>query len=151
MDENGKATMVSISEKLPTQRFALARSVVQFPEEVINKLKEQGMRTQKGSIFQVATIAGIMAAKQTASLIPLCHPLGMDKCDIDISVVENEVIIICSANIFAKTGVEMEALVGATVASLTVYDMCKSLSHDIVIKETRLLQKTGGKNDYNSK
>jgi cyclic pyranopterin phosphate synthase len=90
-----------------------------------------------------------MAAKKTGELIPLCHPLGLENCKIDIRLNEqNEVVIDCAASITAKTGVEMEALVGASIAALTVYDMCKALSHDIVIKETRLIEKKGGKNDF---
>jgi len=106
-------------------------------------------RQKKGSVFQIAIIAGIMAAKKTGELIPLCHPLGLDNCMVHISINEkNEVVIDCTASITAKTGVEMEALVGASVAALTVYDMCKAMSHDIIIKETMLLSKTGGKRDF---
>ena len=90
-----------------------------------------------------------MAAKKTGELIPLCHPLGLDNCDINISVNEdNEIVIDCTATVTAKTGVEMEALVGASMAALTIYDMCKAMSHDIVIKETKLMAKTGGKRDF---
>jgi cyclic pyranopterin phosphate synthase len=106
-------------------------------------------KQKKGSVFQIAIIAGIMAAKKTGDLIPLCHPLGLDNCDINISLNdENEVVIDCTASITAKTGIEMEALVGASIAALTIYDMCKALSHDIIIKETKLIQKTGGKRDF---
>src|SRR5207245_629758 len=94
-------------------------------------------------------IAGIMAAKKTGDLIPLCHPLGLDNCKIAIHLNEKkEVVIDCTATITAKTGVEMEALVGASIAALTIYDMCKALSHDIVIRETKLMEKTGGKRDF---
>ena len=89
-----------------------------------------------------------MAAKKTGELIPLCHPLALENCNIHISLDNGEVIIDCTASITAKTGVEMEALVGASLAALTIYDMCKALSHDIVIKETRLIKKTGGKHDF---
>ncbi|MGZ3777962.1 MAG: cyclic pyranopterin monophosphate synthase MoaC [Mucilaginibacter sp.] len=90
-----------------------------------------------------------MAAKKTGDLIPLCHPLGLDNCAINIRVNDqNEVVIDCTATITAKTGVEMEALVGASIAALTIYDMCKALSQDIVIKETKLMEKTGGKRDF---
>jgi cyclic pyranopterin phosphate synthase len=107
------------------------------------------LQTKKGSVFQTAIIAGIMAAKKTGDLIPLCHPLGMDNCHITIELSElNEVIIECTASITAKTGIEMEALVGASIAALTVYDMCKAMSHNIVIKETKLISKTGGKRDF---
>ena len=105
--------------------------------------------TKKGPVFQTAILAGIMGAKKTGELIPLCHPLGMDNCQIDIHINEQrEVVIDCTASITAKTGIEMEALTGATVAALTIYDMCKAFSHNIIIKETKLMEKTGGKRDF---
>lgn len=141
--------MVNVGEKTATKRSATARSVVVLPAEILAQMNEGKLQTKKGSVFQVAIIAGIMAAKKTGELIPLCHPLGLDNCDIQISMNEQqEVVIDCTANITAKTGVEMEALVGASMAALTVYDMCKAMSHDIVIKETKLMAKTGGKRDF---
>lgn len=141
--------MVDVSEKKISKRTATATSIVCIPVEVLEKLNNDEMQTKKGSVFQTAIIAGIMAAKKTGELIPLCHPLGLQNCTINIYINrQNEVVIDCTASIEAKTGVEMEALVGASVAALTVYDMCKSLSHDIVIKETKLIQKTGGKRDF---
>ena len=149
INDKGKATIVDVSEKNISRRTAIARSVVVLPDEVLAKLNSGDIQTKKGSVFQTAIIAGIMAAKKTGELIPLCHPLGLENCKIDIRLNEqNEVVIDCAASITAKTGVEMEALVGASIAALTVYDMCKALSHDIVIKETRLIEKTGGKNDF---
>lgn len=149
LDEQGVVTMVNVSHKEVTARMATARSIVHLPEEVIDKLVSHAFQTNKGSVFQTAIIAGIMAAKKTGELIPLCHPLGLENCNIKIQLNEaKEVVIECTATITAKTGVEMEALVGATVAALTVYDMCKALSHDIVIKETRLIEKTGGKHEF---
>ena len=149
IDEKGKATMVDVSEKNISHRIAVARSIVVLPDEVLEKLNDGDIQTKKGSVFQTAIIAGIMAAKKTGELIPLCHPLGLENCKINIQVNEQqELVIDCTASITAKTGVEMEALVGASIAALTVYDMCKALSHDIVIKETRLIEKTGGKNDF---
>jgi cyclic pyranopterin phosphate synthase len=148
LDDNGKATMVDVSEKQITQRTATARSIVLLPAEVLTQLVDGDIQTKKGSVFQVAIIAGIMAAKKTGELIPLCHPLALENCNINISLDNDEVIIDCTASITAKTGVEMEALVGASLAALTIYDMCKALSHDIVIKETRLIKKTGGKHDF---
>jgi cyclic pyranopterin phosphate synthase len=116
---------------------------------VLDKLVHGDIQTKKGAVFQTATIAGIMAAKKTGELIPLCHPLGLDNCHIDIELNKrNEVVITCTAGIESKTGVEMEALVGASIAALTVYDMCKALSHDIIIKEMKLIKKTGGKRDF---
>ena len=149
LDKDGRATMVDVSEKTITKRTATARSIVSLPDEVLAQLVDGDLQTKKGSVFQIAIIAGIMAAKKTGDLIPLCHPLGLDNCNITINLNENnEVIIDCMASITAKTGVEMEALVGASMAALTVYDMCKALSHDIIIKETKLIAKTGGKRDF---
>jgi cyclic pyranopterin phosphate synthase len=149
LDDKGQATMVDVGEKQVSQRTAIARSIVSLPAEVLTQLTNGDIQTKKGSVFQTAIIAGIMAAKKTGDLIPLCHPLGLDNCKVDIHLNEaQEVVIDCTASITAKTGVEMEALVGASIAALTIYDMCKALSHDIVIKETKLMQKTGGKRDF---
>jgi cyclic pyranopterin phosphate synthase len=149
LDKEGKATMVDVGGKQATHRTATARSIVSLPPEVLEKMTEGDIQTKKGSVFQTAIIAGIMAAKKTGELIPLCHPLGMDNCQIEIRLNEQqEVVIDCTASITAKTGIEMEALVGASVAALTIYDMCKALSHDIVIRETKLMKKTGGKRDF---
>jgi cyclic pyranopterin phosphate synthase len=149
LNEQGQATMVDVSEKTISHRTATARSIVLLPAKVLEQLTNGDIQTKKGSVFQTAIIAGIMAAKKTGELIPLCHPLGLDNCNINIQLnKEQEVVIDCTASITAKTGVEMEALVGASIAALTVYDMCKALSHDIVIKETKLMGKTGGKRDF---
>jgi len=149
IDQNNRAAMVDVSAKQITYRTAIARSIVVLPVEVLVQLSDGDIQTKKGSVFQIAIIAGIMAAKKTGDLIPLCHPLGLDNCHIDISMNDiDEVIIDCTASITAKTGVEMEALVGASIAALTIYDMCKALSHDIIIKETKLIKKTGGKHDF---
>ncbi|MGY3212729.1 cyclic pyranopterin monophosphate synthase MoaC [Mucilaginibacter sp. HD30] len=149
LDKTGKATMVDVSAKAVTHRTATAQALVFLPEVVLTQLNNGDLTTKKGSVFQTAIIAGIMAAKRTGDLIPLCHPLGMDNCNIDISINDKQdVVINCTASISAKTGIEMEALVGASVAALTIYDMCKALSHDIVIKEVKLIEKTGGKHDF---
>src|ERR1700744_176132 len=149
LNEQGQAAMVDVSEKQISQRAATARSIVSLPAVVLEQLTGGDIQTKKGSVFQTAIIAGIMAAKKTGDLIPLCHPLGLDNCKIDIHLNEQqEVVIDCTATITAKTGVEMEALVGASIAALTIYDMCKALSHDIIIRETRLMEKTGGKRDF---
>ncbi len=149
IDEQGRANMVDVSDKAVTKRTARARSIVSLPDEVMAQITGGDIHSKKGPVFQTAIIAGIMAAKKTGELIPLCHPLGMDNCYIDISVNDNnEVVIDCTATITAKTGIEMEALTGASVAALTIYDMCKAMSHDIVIKETKLMEKTGGKRDF---
>jgi cyclic pyranopterin phosphate synthase len=149
LDKEGRATMVDVSEKQITHRTATAQSIVSLPSEVLEQFENGDLQTKKGSVFQTAIIAGIMAAKKTGELIPLCHPLGLDNCKVTISLNdERDVVVECTASITAKTGVEMEALIGASIAALTIYDMCKALSHDIVIKETKLMSKTGGKRDY---
>ncbi|WP_454802396.1 cyclic pyranopterin monophosphate synthase MoaC [Mucilaginibacter phyllosphaerae] len=149
LDNNNNPSMVDVSEKQVTHRTATAQSIVVLPNEVLQHLADGELQSKKGSVFQTAIIAGIMAAKKTGDLIPLCHPLGMDNCKVTIALSGiNEVVIECTASINAKTGIEMEALVGASIAALTVYDMCKAMSHDIVIKETRLIAKTGGKRDF---
>ena len=149
IDDKGRAAMVDVGSKEASHRIALARSIVVLPPEVLEQLVDGDIQTKKGSVFQTAIIAGIMAAKKTGDLIPLCHPLGLENCKIDIHInAELELVIDCTASITAKTGIEMEALVGASIAALTVYDMCKAISHDIVIKETKLMEKSGGKNDF---
>jgi cyclic pyranopterin phosphate synthase len=149
LDKQDNPTMVDVSAKQVTHRTATARSIVVLPNEVLQHLVNGELQTKKGAVFQTAIIAGIMAAKKTGDLIPLCHPLGMDNCKVTIELsAQNEVVIDCTASISAKTGIEMEALVGASIAALTVYDMCKAMSHDIVIKETKLIAKTGGKRDF---
>jgi len=131
-----------------TVREAHARSVVLLPREVLAALAGDEIQSKKGPVFATAIIAGVMAAKKTHELIPFCHPLGLDNCDIAIALDGDRALIDCRCKVTHKTGVEMEALTGASVAALTVYDMCKALSHDIVIAETRLMMKTGGKQDF---
>jgi cyclic pyranopterin phosphate synthase len=143
-------TMVDVSDKQVTKRIARAQSIVVLGEEIMKHFQGNDIQTKKGPVFQTAIIAGTMAAKKTADLIPLCHPLSLENCKVEISInKQQEVVIECTATITSKTGVEMEALTGASVAALTIYDMCKAFSHHIVIKETKLLEKTGGKSDYN--
>jgi cyclic pyranopterin monophosphate synthase len=149
LNDEGQPSMVNVAAKQVTTRAAIARSIVVMPDLIMQHFLNGDIISKKGAVFQTAIIAGIMAAKKTGELIPLCHPLGLDNCSIEISVNESrEVVIDCTAIITAKTGVEMEALVGASMAALTIYDMCKAMSHDIVIKETRLIKKTGGKSDF---
>jgi cyclic pyranopterin phosphate synthase len=149
INKQGNPNMVDVTEKQVTQRTATARSIVVLPAEVFDLLSGDELQSKKGPVFQTAIIAGIMAAKKTGDLIPLCHSLGLDNCNISIQINEQqEVVVDCTASITAKTGVEMEALVGASIAALTIYDMCKAMSHDIVIKETKLIAKTGGKRDF---
>ncbi len=149
LDAKGNPSMVDVGEKKVTRRVAKARSIVVLDETILAQLQDGDIQTKKGSVFQTAIIAGVMGAKKTSELIPLCHPLGLDNCQIEIGINEKrEVEIICTASLTAKTGVEMEALTGASVAALTIYDMCKAFSHNIIIKETRLIEKTGGKRDF---
>jgi cyclic pyranopterin monophosphate synthase len=148
LDEHANPAMVDVSEKTETKRTATAQSVVVLTDEIIEKMVNGDIQTKKGAVFQTAIIAGTMGAKRTSDLIPLCHPIGLDSCKFAIETIGNEVIIKCTCSLMAKTGVEMEALTGASIAALTVYDMCKAFSHDIVIKETKLLLKTGGKSDF---
>ncbi|MFY0627190.1 MAG: cyclic pyranopterin monophosphate synthase MoaC [Reichenbachiella sp.] len=148
IDQTNNPGMVDVSEKKPTKRTATAKSIVILNNEITKLLKDGDLQSKKGPVFQTAIIAGTMAAKKTGDLIPLCHPIGMESCDIKINLVEQEAHIICTCSLVAKTGVEMEALTGASIAALTIYDMCKALSHDIVIKNTRLIAKTGGKKDF---
>lgn len=149
LDESGNPHQVNVGAKTPTLRTARAQCLVDLGPEVVAKLQGQEWNSPKGPVFQTAILAGIMGAKKTGELIPLCHPLGLDNCRIEIGIDEqNLVVISCTASIHAKTGVEMEALTGAGIAALTLYDMCKALSHDIVIKELKLMEKTGGKKDF---
>ena len=146
-DKNQPGT-VDVSEKAVTKSYAHARSIVVLPQDVAQLFRDGDIETKKGPVFRTAILAGIMAAKKTSDLIPLCHPLGLENCDVDIALDGNEVVIDCRVTLHHKTGVEMEALTGASVAALTVYDMCKAMSHAIVIRDTRLMEKRGGKSDY---
>ena len=140
--------MVDVGDKTATDRTAHARTIIELPAEVVAELDGDEINTKKGPVFTTAVIAGVMAAKRTHELIPFCHPLGLENCKITIEVDGDRAVIDCRCRVHHKTGVEMEALTGASVAALTVYDMCKALSHDIVIGETRLMSKTGGKKDF---
>ena len=141
--------MVDVGGKEITHRVAVAEARVLLPPKVAAELRRSGHRTKKGPVFDTAIVAGVMAAKRTHELIPFCHPLGIENCTVEIENVRGGTIVIrCSVSVHNRTGVEMEALTGATVAALTVYDMCKALSHDIEISEVRLLEKTGGKRAF---
>ncbi len=149
LDADNNPSMVDVGEKKITRRTAKARAIVVLNDEILQYLDKGDIRTKKGAVFQTAIIAGVMASKKTGELIPLCHPLGLENCQVDIYLNEKkEVIVDCTASLTAKTGVEMEALTGASIAALTIYDMCKAMSHDIVIKEIKLMEKTGGKRDF---
>ncbi len=148
LDADRRPTMVDVGDKVAGKRTAVAEARVLFPSAVAAALRESGLRSSKGPIFDTAIVAGVMGAKRTHELIPFCHPLGLENCRIAIDLEGDAAVIHCTVSVHHKTGVEMEALTGASVAALTVYDMCKALSHDIVISEVRLLAKTGGKRDY---
>jgi len=148
VDSQNRPTMVDVSAKPVSDREALARSIVHLPAAIVAAIDGDEIQSKKGPVFATAIIAGVMAAKKTHELIPFCHPLGLDKCDVAIRIDGSDLVIECRCKVSHKTGVEMEALTGASVAALTVYDMCKALSHDIVIGETRLLSKSGGKQDF---
>ncbi len=149
LDTSGNPNMVDVTQKIATYRTAKARATIHLNAEIIDHMEAGDIQTKKGSVFQTAIIGGIMAAKRTGELIPLCHPIGMDDCHIDIKHTDdNRVIVECTAKVFAKTGIEMEALVGANMAALIIYDMCKAFSHDITIASVQLISKTGGKRDF---
>jgi cyclic pyranopterin phosphate synthase len=152
IDSNNRPTMVDVGAKTTTFREAAAEATVKLPAAVARELARTGHRTKKGPIFDTAIVAGVMAAKKTHEIIPFCHPLPLERCAIDISArAGGKIHIVCSVAVHHKTGVEMEALMGATAAALTIYDMCKALSHDIEIGPVRLTSKTGGKRDFKRK
>jgi cyclic pyranopterin monophosphate synthase len=146
---DGTPAMVDVSAKERSLRVATASARVRFPHETFRSLAAAGFQTAKGPVLHTAIVAGTMAAKRTHELIPFCHPLGLERCDIAIEPAGDERLVVrCTAAAHDRTGVEMEALTGAAIAALTIYDMCKSLSHDIAIEEARLELKTGGKSDF---
>ena len=152
VDPKNRPTMVDVGDKAVTERTAKARAIVVFPEDVLGDAQTGEMlQTKKGPVFDTAIVAGVMAAKKTHELIPFCHPIPLDDCSLSVDWgAYGEVVIECFVRATHKTGVEMEALTGATAAALTVYDMCKALSHGIEIKEVKLLSKTGGKKDFDA-
>lgn len=148
VDADNRPTMVDVGDKAVTMRTATARATVVFPDDA-RPARNQELRTKKGPVFDTAIIAGVMAVKRTHELIPFCHPLPIDSCKLEIDWgADGEVVIVCRVRVTHKTGVEMEALTGAATAALTIYDMCKALTHGIVIRDVMLLEKTGGKRDY---
>ena len=152
--------MVNVGDKPVTHRTAHAVALVTLPAILAELIADGEIASKKGPVFQTAILAGIMGAKKTSELIPLCHPLPLDDCKIKIETRgamqreqredqhDADIAIHCHVSTVARTGVEMEALTGASVAALTLYDMCKAISHDIKIREVRLFEKTGGKSDY---
>ena len=145
-DNNPK--MVDVSAKKTTKRTAIAKATLFLGKEILSHFTNDELITKKGPVFQTAIIAGIQGVKKTSELIPMCHPLLINGVDVDIKIADSETIeVFCKVTIEGKTGVEMEALTGVNITCLTIYDMCKSISQEIVIKEVRLLEKTGGKSD----
>jgi cyclic pyranopterin phosphate synthase len=148
VDERRQPAMVDVGGKAVTHRTAVAEARVRFPPAVAEALRESGFETSKGPVFQTAIIAGTMAAKRTHELIPFCHPLAIENCRLEIEMDgRNDAVVRCTVSVHHKTGVEMEALTGASVAALTIYDMCKALSHEIVVTDVRLIEKHGGRRD----
>lgn len=148
IDATGNPQMVDVSEKRISKRVARAQAIVLLGKKIVGQMKGDEIITKKGPVFQTAIIAGVMAAKRTHELIPFCHPLSLEDCKIRITVKKDRAIIDTETIITSKTGVEMEALTAASVAALTVYDMCKALSHNIIIEEVKLMAKSGGKKDF---
>ena len=149
INDDNQPEMVDVSKKEVTLRSATAAADVTLGKEILSHLQDGDIVSKKGPVFQTAIIAGTMAVKKTAELIPFCHPLAIENCKLTIDVLDDETIHIrCQVSLHHKTGVEMEALTGVSVAALTVYDMCKAMSKAIVIRETRLLEKQGGKSDF---
>lgn len=147
VDAQGSPTMVDVGAKAVTLRTAVAESRVRFPAAVARTLRDAGFATRKGPVFHTAIVAGVMAAKRTHELIPFCHPLALERYDVVIDMHDDDAVVRCTVSLHHRTGVEMEALTGASIAALTIYDMCKALSHEIVIADTRLMEKHGGKRD----
>jgi cyclic pyranopterin phosphate synthase len=148
LNEKNNPKMVNVSDKKTTKRTAIAKATMFLGEEIISHFNNDELITKKGPVFQTAIIAGIQGVKKTSEIIPMCHPLLINGVDINIHVINSENIeVLCEVIIEGKTGVEMEALTGVNITCLTIYDMCKSISQDIIIKEVKLLEKTGGKSD----
>lgn len=157
LNKDGLPEMVDVGDKVITQRIAKAECTVILGTAIMTELGNNDFSTKKGSVVQTATIAGTMAVKQTWSVIPLCHALAISSVKFAITPTTTEagngpgLHIICQVKTEGRTGVEMEALHGASVAALTIYDMCKAMSHDICITDLRLVEKRGGKSDYQLK
>ena len=150
IDEENQPGMVDVSNKNTTKREAVAECVVELGEQLMKQLDSDDILSKKGPVFQTAIIAGTMGAKKTSDLIPFCHPLPLEKCKFKIEPISTTAIRVrCTCLTNARTGVEMEALTGANVAALTIYDMCKAVNKGIIISEIKLISKTGGKSDFN--
>jgi cyclic pyranopterin phosphate synthase len=151
VNEKGNAAMVDVSQKADTLRIAKAQAEIIFPENLNVLFQNNEYQSPKGPVFQTARIAGIQGVKQTSNLIPLCHPLAITGIDVQIEKTERGACVLCTVKTFGKTGIEMEALTGASVAALTIYDMCKAMSFEMEIGGVKLLEKSGGKSTYIAK
>lgn len=151
IDTENQPGMVDVSDKSTTQREAVAECTVDLGMDLMQRLESNDIQSKKGPVFQTAIIAGTMAAKKTSDLIPFCHPLPLEKCKFVIKPISKTAIVIrCTCLTNARTGIEMEALTAASVAGLTIYDMCKAVNKSITISEIKLISKTGGKSDFNN-
>jgi cyclic pyranopterin phosphate synthase len=150
VDESGLPSMVDVGGRTETRREASARATVILPPEVLALAKDGEIFAPKGPVFATAIVAGTQATKRTADLIPFCHPLPVEKIRFHCTLENGNAVITCTVACTARTGVEMEALTGASVAALTVYDMCKALSLGMEIREIKLLEKTGGRRNYSA-
>lgn len=148
LQPSDRSSMVDVGLKAVTRREALAECYIHFPPEVFGQLKENDFLTHKGSIISTSTVAGLMGVKRTPDILPLCHPIAVSGTELMIEPEENKIRIRCLVKCEGKTGVEMEALTGASVAALCIYDMCKAFSHDLTITDLKLSFKKGGKSDY---
>jgi cyclic pyranopterin monophosphate synthase len=146
LDDKGRARMVDVSDKEPTHRLARAGATVIADPSVIARIRD--MSVAKGPVLETARIAGILAAKRTGELIPLCHPLALDVVDVECALGEDRVEIVATARCYGPTGVEMEAMTAAAVAALTIYDMCKAVDRTMVLTDVRLLEKSGGRSGH---
>jgi cyclic pyranopterin phosphate synthase len=151
LDASNRPAMVDVGAKAVTRREATAEALIRLPANVARELARTGHRTKKGPVFDTAIIAGTLAVKRTHELIPFCHPLPVDHVSIEVLPRRGGLKVTCKVAVEHRTGVEMEALTGATVAALTIYDMCKALSHDIVIERVQLMSKSGGKRNFRRK
>ncbi|MET2986583.1 cyclic pyranopterin monophosphate synthase MoaC [Aureibaculum conchae] len=151
INKKNQPKMVNVGDKSVTKRKAIAKAIMFLGKEIVSHFNTNDITTKKGPVFQTAIVAGIQAVKKTSDLIPMCHPLAINGVDINIEITDDEhAQVLCSVEVDGKTGVEMEALTGASVTALTIYDMCKSISQEMIIKEVKLLEKTGGKSDFKS-
>ena len=151
VNQSNQPCMVDVSQKKETNRFAHARTEVWLPKIIRDQFIDGDIKSKKGPVFQTAIIAATMALKNTSQIIPFCHQINIEGSSVEINMVGESAVIDCKANTSGKTGIEMEALVGAQIAALTIYDMCKAFGHDMKIQNGHLVEKTGGKSDYEKK